>query len=59
MISDDLITMVVPWVVFASGLAVIGWRLAADRIHGRRHRGHGPGPGPGRPDGNGPGTPGA
>jgi hypothetical protein len=30
MSADDLI-VVVPWLVFAAGLAVIGWRLAAGR----------------------------
>lgn len=30
MSGDDLI-VAVPWLVFAAGLAVIGWRLAAGR----------------------------
>ena len=33
--GDDLI-VVAPWLAFAAGLAVIGWRLAASR--GRRRR---------------------
>jgi hypothetical protein len=36
--GDDLI-VAAPWLVFAAGLAVIGWRLAADRGHRRRRRG--------------------
>jgi len=33
--ADDLI-VAAPWLAFAAGLAVIGWRLAASR--GRRRR---------------------
>jgi hypothetical protein len=36
--GDDLI-VAAPWLAFAAGLTVIGWRLAAGR--GRRRRGHG------------------
>jgi len=42
--GDDLI-VAAPWLAFAAGLAVIGWRLAAGR--GRRQRRLGPPP-PGR-----------
>ncbi len=35
MTGDDLI-VAAPWLAFAAGLAVIGWRLAAGR--GRRRR---------------------
>ncbi|HTX28128.1 MAG TPA: hypothetical protein VME19_14035 [Streptosporangiaceae bacterium] len=35
MTGDDLI-VAAPWLAFAAGLAVIGWRLAASR--GRRRR---------------------
>jgi hypothetical protein len=42
--GDDLI-VAAPWLVFAAGLALIGWRLAASR--GRRR--HGP-PRPGARD---------
>jgi hypothetical protein len=38
--ADDLI-VAVPWLVFAAGLAVIGWRLAAGRGLRRERR---PGP---------------
>jgi hypothetical protein len=49
MSSDDLI-VAVPWLVFAAGLAMIGWRLAAGRGL-RRERRLGP-PGKGaRPGG--------
>jgi len=41
--GDDLI-VAAPWLAFAAGLAVIGWRLAASR--GRRRR-RGPPPGEG------------
>jgi hypothetical protein len=40
MSADDLI-VAVPWLVFAAGLAVIGWRLAAGRRLRRERR---PGP---------------
>jgi hypothetical protein len=40
MSADDLI-VAVPWLVFAAGLAVIGWRLAAGRGLRRKRR---PGP---------------
>jgi hypothetical protein len=40
MSADDLI-VAVPWLVFAAGLAVIGWRLAAGRGSRRERR---PGP---------------
>jgi hypothetical protein len=40
MSADDLI-VAVPWLVFAAGLAVIGWRLAAGRGLRRERR---PGP---------------
>jgi hypothetical protein len=43
MSGDDLI-VAVPWLVFATGLAVIGWRLAAGRGLRRERR-------PGRPGG--------
>ena len=52
MTGDDLI-VAAPWLAFAAGLAVIGWRLAAGR--GRRRRrgppacGGAPGPGRTRP----------
>ena len=39
MTGDDLI-VAAPWLAFAAGLVVIGWRLAAGR--GRRRRRHGP-----------------
>jgi hypothetical protein len=39
--ADDLI-VAAPWLAFAAGLAVIGWRLAAGR--GRRRRRRGPPP---------------
>lgn len=44
MTGDDLI-VAAPWLAFAAGLAVIGWRLAAGR--GRRLRRLGPRPGRG------------
>ena len=44
MTGDDLI-VAAPWLAFAEGLAVIGWRLAAGR--GRRLRRLGPRPGRG------------
>jgi hypothetical protein len=34
--GDDLI-VAAPWLAFAAGLAVIGWRLAASRGRRRRH----------------------
>jgi hypothetical protein len=40
MSADDLI-VAAPWLVFAAGLAVIGWRLAAGRGRRRERR---PGP---------------
>jgi hypothetical protein len=40
MSADDLI-VAVPWLVFAAGLAVIGWRLSAGRGRRRERR---PGP---------------
>jgi hypothetical protein len=40
MSADDLV-VAVPWLVFAAGLAVIGWRLAAGRGSRRERR---PGP---------------
>jgi hypothetical protein len=36
--GDDLI-VAAPWLAFAAGLAVIGWRLAAGRGRRRRRRG--------------------
>jgi len=42
--GDDLI-VAAPWLAFAAGLAVIGWRLAAGR--GRRRRRGPPPPGSG------------
>ncbi len=53
MTGDDLI-VAAPWLAFAAGLALIGWRLAASR--GRRR--HGPSrPGAcGRPNHNGAGA---
>jgi hypothetical protein len=36
--GDDLI-VAAPWLAFAAGLAVIGWRLAASRGRRRRRRG--------------------
>ncbi|MGH3254750.1 MAG: hypothetical protein ACRDOU_04960 [Streptosporangiaceae bacterium] len=47
MTGDDLI-VAAPWLAFAVGLALIGWRLAAGR--GRRRRGPPPGEGA-RPSG--------
>ena len=44
MSGDDLI-VAVPWLVFAAGLAVIGWRLAAGRGLRRRRRPGAPGKG--------------
>jgi hypothetical protein len=41
--GDDLI-VAAPWLAFAGGLAVIGWRLAASRGR-RRRRGRLPGEG--------------
>jgi hypothetical protein len=35
--GDDLI-VAAPWLAFAAGLAVIGWRLAASRGRRRRRR---------------------
>lgn len=37
MSGDDLI-VAVPWLVFAAGLAMIGWRLAASRGIRRERR---------------------
>jgi hypothetical protein len=42
MSADDLI-VAVPWLVFAAGLAVIGWRLAAGRGLRRERRPGAPG----------------
>jgi hypothetical protein len=36
--GDDLI-IAAPWLVFAAGVAVIGWRLAVGRGRRRRRRG--------------------
>jgi hypothetical protein len=44
MSADDLI-VAVPWLVFAAGLAVIGWRLAAGRGPRRERRPGAPGQG--------------
>jgi hypothetical protein len=49
MSADDLI-VAVPWLVFAAGVAVIGWRLAAGRGLRRDRRPGPPGKGP-RPGG--------
>ena len=53
MTGDDLI-VAAPWLAFAAGLAVIGWRLAASRgraavAGGRHHRARAPGAGRMRP----------
>jgi hypothetical protein len=37
MTGDDLI-VAAPWLAFAAGLGVIGWRLAASRRRRRRDR---------------------
>jgi hypothetical protein len=48
--NDDLF-VAVPWLIFAAGLLVIGWRLALSHVHARGKR---------RRDRPGsPGTPGA
>jgi hypothetical protein len=44
MSGDDLI-VAVPWLVFAAGLGVIGWRLAAGRGLARERRPGAPGKG--------------
>ena len=51
MIGDDLI-VAVPWLIFAAGMAMIGWRLAAGRGLRRERR---PGP-PGGCQADRPGT---
>jgi hypothetical protein len=36
--SDDDLIVVLPWLIFVVGLAVIGWRLVVSRVHGRGRR---------------------
>jgi hypothetical protein len=53
--SDDDLFVAVPWLIFATGLIVIGWRLALGRVHAARgKRGAGRTGNPGAP-----GAPGA
>jgi hypothetical protein len=33
------VLVLVPWLIFGAGLAVIGWRLLSSRTAGRRRRG--------------------
>lgn len=52
--NDADLFVALPWLIFATGLVVIGWRLAVSRIHARGKRG------PDRPGTRGtPGPPGA
>jgi hypothetical protein len=47
--SGDNLIVAVPWLLFAVGLAAIGWRLAASRARGRSQSGTAPPDQPGPP----------